>query len=204
MAPGDTGKARAQEASLYERDFYSWALQQAALMRAGRQAETDVLNLAEEIETLGRSEASAFWSSYRLILLHLLKQQCQTSKRSQSWRGTAARERNNAARNLNRNPGLEPRRPSLFAEAFEDARKEAAAETDLPIGQFPATCPWSLDQVEDDAFRPAYVPPMSRCMPRRPVAATPPPSRRTRLRTMPSARRRDRPGRPASRDRPGT
>lgn len=154
MAPDDIGKARAQEASLYERDFYSWTLQQAALVRAGRLAEVDALNLAEEIETLGRSEASALRSSYRLILMHLLKWLGQSAKRTKSWRATIARERVNAARCLRDNPGLKPRRQALLDEAFEDARREASGETGLDIGRFPATCPWTLDQVEDDAFWP--------------------------------------------------
>ena len=42
--------------SLYDRDFYAWANEQAALLRAGRLADADIENIAEEIETMGRSE----------------------------------------------------------------------------------------------------------------------------------------------------
>jgi hypothetical protein len=41
---------------LHERDFHAWANQQAALLRAGKLSDADVANIAEEIESMGRSE----------------------------------------------------------------------------------------------------------------------------------------------------
>ena len=40
----------------YEADFYAWAQEQGVLLRTGRLDALDRENLAEEIETLGRSE----------------------------------------------------------------------------------------------------------------------------------------------------
>src|SRR5947208_2799040 len=37
----------------YEHDLYGWALQQAALLRAGRIDEADVRNIAEELDDVG-------------------------------------------------------------------------------------------------------------------------------------------------------
>ena len=42
--------------TLYERDFYAWANEQAALLRAGKLDHADIENIAEEIESMGRSE----------------------------------------------------------------------------------------------------------------------------------------------------
>ncbi|MFZ2871945.1 MAG: DUF29 family protein [Zavarzinia sp.] len=42
--------------SLYDRDFYAWANEQAALLRAGKLDKADIANIAEEIESMGRSE----------------------------------------------------------------------------------------------------------------------------------------------------
>ena len=39
----------------YEDDAYSWALQQAALLREGRVAELDLPNLADEITDVAQS-----------------------------------------------------------------------------------------------------------------------------------------------------
>ena len=60
-------------AAQYERDFYTWANEQAALIRAGKFDQADIENIAEELETLGRSEARELKSRYRVLLLHLLK-----------------------------------------------------------------------------------------------------------------------------------
>lgn len=40
---------------LYERDFYAWANEQAALLREGKLKEADIAHIAEEIESLGRT-----------------------------------------------------------------------------------------------------------------------------------------------------
>lgn len=46
------------ESSLYETDFYAWTQQQAALMKEGCLADLDLMNVLEEIESLGRKEVS--------------------------------------------------------------------------------------------------------------------------------------------------
>ena len=40
----------------YATDFYAWAIEQAALLRAGRFNVADIANIAEELETPGRRE----------------------------------------------------------------------------------------------------------------------------------------------------
>jgi hypothetical protein len=144
----------AADRSLYERDFYSWAMQQAALLRERRLDELDIDNMAEEMEALGRSEAKELRSSYRLLLMHLLKWRHQPKRRSRSWAGTIVRERQNAELGSTENPGLKSLQGELYAEAYRLARKQAAAETGLPLTTFPETCPYSLDQALDEAFWP--------------------------------------------------
>lgn len=139
---------------LYDRDYYSWALEQAALLRAGRFAELDLENLAEEVEDLGKREAKELESRLGTLLTHLLKWEFQPAHRSHSWAGTIRRERNRIARHLADNPGLKPRRGELFATAFVDARDDAAIETNLPADRFPAACPYTLEQAMDPAFWP--------------------------------------------------
>jgi hypothetical protein len=89
---GHHGKPRRRksdgELALHERDPYTWSLQQAALLRAGRLAEADVRNIAEEIDAVGREQYNAPTSALRLILLHLLKWDYQPARRSRSWVGT--------------------------------------------------------------------------------------------------------------------
>ena len=63
--------------SLYDRDFYAWANEQAALLRSGKLAEADIENIAEEIESMGRSEKRELVNRLTVLLLHLLKWQFQ-------------------------------------------------------------------------------------------------------------------------------
>jgi hypothetical protein len=41
---------------LYDRDFYAWTAEQAGLLRAGNVSAADIAHIAEEIESMGRSE----------------------------------------------------------------------------------------------------------------------------------------------------
>lgn len=117
-------------------------------------AELDLANVAEELESLGSEQAHGLESSYRIILLHLLKWRHQPRRRERSWRGSVARERVNAERRLQINPGLKPRRLDLFATAYKGARRTAAAETGLLLATFPAECPFTPGQALDDDFWP--------------------------------------------------
>ena len=138
---------------LYIGDFYSWTRRQADLLRAGLFEAVDLGNIIEEIETLGRSEAAALESAYRLICLHQLKRIIQPERAaSRSWTNTIIRERLRAARLLRANPGLKPRQTELFHYAYADARKEAAGETGLRLDTIPDPAPFSLAQVLDEEF----------------------------------------------------
>ena len=41
---------------LHDHDFYAWTQEQASLLRAGKLNAVDIENIAEEIESMGRSE----------------------------------------------------------------------------------------------------------------------------------------------------
>jgi hypothetical protein len=60
---------------LYDRDFVRWTEEQAALLRnaKGSNLPLDWENLAEEIESLGKSDRRALTSHIARILRHLLK-----------------------------------------------------------------------------------------------------------------------------------
>ena len=60
-------------ANLYECDFNLWVEATAQLLCEGRLAELDVVNLLEEVESMGNSDKQALESNLVVILLHLLK-----------------------------------------------------------------------------------------------------------------------------------
>lgn len=45
--------------NVYESDFYAWAMEQASLLRARKFDAADIDNIAEEIESMGRSRSAS-------------------------------------------------------------------------------------------------------------------------------------------------
>jgi hypothetical protein len=138
----------------YEQDFYAWAREQADLLRRGRLSEADLANIAEEIESMGRSEKRELVSRLTVLLLHLLKWQFQPGLRSASWEASIKVQRIRLAGHLADNPSLRPQIPEAMAMAYEVARIEAMAETGLPQSSFPPACPWGYEQAMETAFWP--------------------------------------------------
>ncbi len=150
----DTTRADA-EVQTYDGDYYGWTQQQASYLRSGRMDRVDRENVAEEIESLGKSQLHALTSSYRLIAMHLLKFLVQPERASASWLTTINRERGNIELMLDDSPGMKPKREERFAKAYDVARRDAAAETGLRLGDFPIHPPFDVDNVESRDFRPA-------------------------------------------------
>jgi hypothetical protein len=147
-ATGGTPKAR------YEEDLYSWSVEQAALLRAGRVVEADARNIAEELDDVGNEQYNKLESAIRIILLHLLKWDHQPDQRSRSWHLSI--QRKHVLKVLRKNPGLRPLIGEAVNEAYELARIEAAGETDRDEATFPAECPYSYNEIME---RPITWPP---------------------------------------------
>jgi hypothetical protein len=139
---------------LYERDFYAWAGSQAALLRAGKLADADILNIAEEIESMGRSEKRELVSRLTVLVLHLLKWQFQPGLRGASWETSIKVQRIRLDDHLADNPSLKPQLADAVASAYRVGRLEAAGETGLKPEAFPAACPWSAAEILDENFWP--------------------------------------------------
>ena len=103
--------------NLRDSDFYAWSLEQAALLRAGRVGEADLAAIAEEIESMGRTEKRELVSRLSLLLMHLLKWKFQPKKRSASWEATIRVQRNRLVDHLDDNPSLKPMLPTTLASA---------------------------------------------------------------------------------------
>ena len=72
--------------TLYDTDFAEWSSRTAEMLRNGRLAELDLENVAEEIESLGRSEHAAVRSQIKRLLMHKVKQIIQPERDGTSWR----------------------------------------------------------------------------------------------------------------------
>jgi hypothetical protein len=150
------GKQRARardESARYDRDLYSWAVEQATLLRAGRVSEADALNIAEELDDVGQKQYDKLESALRIILLHLLKWDHQPKRRSRSWWLSISVQRKHVVRVLRKNPGLKAVRDEAVTEAYETARIEAAAQTLLEEDVFPYDCPYSWKDIMERKIR---------------------------------------------------
>ena len=142
----------------YDQDYYGWALQQAALLRTGNLSEIDIQHLAEEIESMGRSERRQLTNRLEVLLLHLLKWCYQPHRREidgNGWLRSIREQRRRIPKLLRDNPSLQSVITACLVDAYDDARYGASDETGLPISTFPATCPYAFAQVLDQDFLPA-------------------------------------------------
>jgi hypothetical protein len=141
----------------YEHDFYTWTQAQAAALRAKDWAALDIENVAEEIESLGRSDRRAITHQLERLLLHLLKwvyQAQERARRGRSWRGSIRQARQAIADLIEESPSLRDLPAERLARAYIRARAQAMEQTGLPLSTFPETCPWSPDQLQDEDFFP--------------------------------------------------
>lgn len=140
--------------SHYEHDIIRWADEQARLLRAGRFAELDIEHIAEEIEDVGKSEKRELASRMAVLLAHLLKWQHQPQRQGNSWRRTIKEQRNATAMCIKRTPSLKGELvdPDWWSQVWSDAVARASEETGL--ADFPESCPWTSDQILDQAWLP--------------------------------------------------
>jgi hypothetical protein len=172
-------------AQLYDLDFYAWANEQAELLRAGKLSEADLEHIAEEIESMGKTEKRELVSRLTVLLLHLLKWQFQPEgshrnncfaprsvtkgendrtrssysdgvpeRRGKSWRNSVEVQRIRLASHLADNPSLKAKLAIAIGEAYRLARLETENETGIDKDIFPATCPWSFEQMMAEDFWP--------------------------------------------------
>jgi Domain of unknown function DUF29 len=131
----------------YDRDFYSWSLEQARLVRQGRWDAVDRENVAEEIESSGREQFNKLESALRALMMHMLKWDHEADRRSRSWSISIRQQRLEIDDAAADNPGLKSRIAEAVARGYRKARLEAAKETGLDEKIFPETCPYSWDDI---------------------------------------------------------
>jgi hypothetical protein len=141
----------------YETDFYRWTQTQAEALRQKDWAALDIEHIAEEIESLGRSDRRAITHQLERLLLHLLKwisQPQERARRGGSWRGSVRQARQAIADLIEESPSLRDLPAERLARAYARARMQAMEQTRLPLVTFPEVCPWAVTQVLDEDYWP--------------------------------------------------
>lgn len=117
----------------YDADLYLWTQQQAARLRQAAQehvnAPIDWENVAEEIESLGKSDKRAVESLVQHILVHLLKLAASpASEPREGWRKEIRAARKSLERVLRDSPSLRARLQEFVAGEWSQAVDEVAID----------------------------------------------------------------------------
>ena len=156
--PGAPARSEQEGMDLYEGDFHAWTQNQAARLRMRARTDNaldvDWENVAEEIESLGRSDRRELASRLGVLLQHLLKWSFQPDARSSGWRGTVREQRHRIGRILRESPSLRQTLGDVMLDEYPHACESAAEETGLSLTAFPTDCPFTLDEILDPAFLP--------------------------------------------------
>lgn len=141
--------------TLYDDDILLWSEQQAAAIRRLREGarglpnELDIDNVAEEIESVGRSELAAVKSFLRLILLHLVKLSVESEADAVGhWRGELAAFHADLADRYA--PSMRQRIAidALWCDVGERFRLDPQLAAVDPA-RLPADCPFAFDEIFD-------------------------------------------------------
>ncbi|AEH85044.1 DUF29 domain-containing protein [Mesorhizobium opportunistum] len=145
---------RKQQLTPYEADYAQWCAEQGALLREGRLSDLDRENLAEEIESLGRSDKREIASRLGTLILHLLKWEFQPEQRKTGWLLTIREQRYRIENLLDESPSLKAYPAQMLGREFKIARLKALDETGLSDRDFPVDCPFTIRKILDHGYFP--------------------------------------------------
>jgi hypothetical protein len=134
---------------LYDLDFHNWLMEQADAIRRRSANEIDWENLAEEVESLGRSQRAGLRSHLKRLVQHLLKWEHQPERRTYGWKNTINVQRAAVENLLEISPSLKSSIEDLFDRAYQLGRLEALLETGLDEELIPETPEFTLQQAMD-------------------------------------------------------
>jgi hypothetical protein len=123
---------------LFDEDETGWLEAMSALAASGRYAEMDFKHLSEYLADIAKRDRREVFSRLVVLLTHLLKWEFQPERRAGSWRGTI-REQRRELRQLLESDTLRNHAETVLAAAYEEARRQAADETELGLDVFPET-----------------------------------------------------------------
>lgn len=137
---------RSSLSTLYDLDETAWLERMAELIELGRYDELDHANLREYLLDMARRDRREVASRLVVLLAHRLKWEHQPDKRSRSWLGTILTQQREL-RLLLESGTLRNHAAEILPQSIEDARRQATAETGLPLDTFPVEYPWLVEEL---------------------------------------------------------
>jgi hypothetical protein len=157
------GLRMSETSTLYDEDFFAWTRQQAKALRAAARSRTtqplDWKNLAEEIESLGKSDRRELRSQIRRIIHHLAKlEHSSTSYPRSDWQVSVIDARSEIGGVLDDSPSLRRQISRLISgetgKALELAILDLQKYGELDASELRAfrQARYTVDQVLGDWF----------------------------------------------------
>jgi hypothetical protein len=137
----------------YDEGLYQWTIEQGRALRDRATNALDYDNLAEEIESLGRSDKREIESRLENLLVHLVNWRCQPERRSPSWEASIDEARRRIERVIKDSPSLRSHPGEVLSEAYRYAIRNKAVRA-LELRQLPEACPWAIEDVLSEEFLP--------------------------------------------------
>jgi hypothetical protein len=137
----------------YDDDFYAWTQYQAEVLRTMAVSDNrfDRENVAEEVETLGRSERDAMRSQVRRIIEHLLKLAYSPAEEPRhGWMSSIAEARATLDDKISET--LRRDAENMLAKLYQDSREIAEpalrsyGETEA-ADKLPSECPYTHEDI---------------------------------------------------------
>ncbi len=154
LAENNSSISDRPDLSLYDQDFMLWITNMVQLLKEHRLTELDLENLIDEIEDMGRNQKHALESNLTILLMHLLKWQYQSAKRTNSWKFTIREHRQRLQKAFRDSPSLKHYCEQVFSDCYQDARNLASDETGLELAMFPVESPYAIAETLSQDFLP--------------------------------------------------
>lgn len=138
--------------SLYESDLAAWSDRTAELLRAGRFSEVDIEHVAEEIESLGRSDRRQLKKRITEIIEHMLKLYLLTGHDRESnergWKLSVVNQQIGLDRLFEESPSLRTRlTPEFLAGCYREGVRDFEAGDFGCYAKAPRECPWNWAEI---------------------------------------------------------
>jgi hypothetical protein len=124
--------------------------------RSSARAHNDIdwENVAEEIESVGRSDKREIRGRLEVLLRRLLKWEFQPQRRKIGWQSTIGEQRTQLLMLIDDSPSLRDFPGKEQSRMYKIARMKAGDETGLGQAKLPEECPYTVEQVLDENYLP--------------------------------------------------
>jgi hypothetical protein len=130
-------------------DRYAWSVQTARALRSGNLKSVNLIEVAEELEELGRSEPRELASRVKQIMEHLLKLRLvggvKAQQNKRGWQASIIRQRSELQSLLEESPSLKRRlTPEFLEKCYRATAPAIGVEYNV---KSPVECPFSLADI---------------------------------------------------------